>query len=198
MLAPSAYPEHVLTAQAGFRAVMEAMARPGAIVPCRRGDATVPPPLEATAAVVATALMDYETPFWLDAPLASSSAVDDWIRFHTGAPRVADPQHALFAFVADPERLPPFEAFALGSDAYPDRSTTLVLQVRQLGEGHALHLRGPGIHGVATLAAAPLPADMADRLVANRALFPRGVDLVLVAPGVVAALPRSSRVGARA
>jgi alpha-D-ribose 1-methylphosphonate 5-triphosphate synthase subunit PhnH len=36
-----------------------------------------------------------------------------------------------------------------------------------------------------------LPADLHDRLVANRALFPRGVDLILVSANSVAALPRS-------
>jgi alpha-D-ribose 1-methylphosphonate 5-triphosphate synthase subunit PhnH len=42
----------------------------------------------------------------------------------------------------------------------------------------------------------PLPLDLGERLLANRALFPRGVDLILVAPGAVVALPRSVRVAA--
>jgi len=43
-------------------------------------------------------------------------------------------------------------------------------------------------------AAEPLPSDFVDRLQANRELFPRGIDLVLVAGEQVAALPRSTRV----
>jgi alpha-D-ribose 1-methylphosphonate 5-triphosphate synthase subunit PhnH len=43
------------------------------------------------------------------------------------------------------------------------------------------------------LRAAPLPADMLARLADNRALFPCGVDLILVTADEVAALPRSVR-----
>jgi alpha-D-ribose 1-methylphosphonate 5-triphosphate synthase subunit PhnH len=36
-----------------------------------------------------------------------------------------------------------------------------------------------------------LPSDFQARIAVNRALFPRGVDVVLVSPAAVAALPRS-------
>jgi alpha-D-ribose 1-methylphosphonate 5-triphosphate synthase subunit PhnH len=36
-----------------------------------------------------------------------------------------------------------------------------------------------------------LPPDFPARLAANHALFPRGVDVILVSPTAVAALPRS-------
>ena len=39
-----------------------------------------------------------------------------------------------------------------------------------------------------------LPDDMSERLEANRSLFPRGVDLLLVSADQIAALPRSVRV----
>jgi len=194
--AQPAFPEHVLVDQAVFRAVMAAMARPGTIVPCRPAGTTAPSPLEATTAMLARALLDYETPFWLDGALARTSAVGDWIRFQTGAPLVTDPPQASFAFLADPRKAPPFENFALGTDAYPDRSITLVLQVERFGQGRGLNLRGPGIAGDARMSVEPLPIDIVERLVANRARFPRGVDLILVAPGAVAALPRSTRITA--
>jgi alpha-D-ribose 1-methylphosphonate 5-triphosphate synthase subunit PhnH len=88
--------------------------------------------------------------------------------------------------------MPPLAAFAQGSDAYPDRSATLIVQVESF-TGAALALSGPGIDGSTTLAASPLPADFAAQLAANRALFPRGVDVILCASGEVAALPRSVR-----
>ena len=109
---------------------------------------------------------------------------------HRGAPD-RDPQQAAFAIIADPAHALPFDRFALGTSEYPDRSTTLVLQVDRFGGGEGLSLAGPGIAGVRTFSAAPLPADLHDRLVANRALFPRGVDLILVSADSVAALPRS-------
>ena len=176
--------------QAAFRAVMEAFARPGEIRTLR--EVAAPAPLAPATAALVQALADYETPIWLDQAFADASAVSGWIRFHTGASIVKDARDAAFALIADPLALPDFAAFALGSEDYPDRSTTLIVQVARF-EGAALILQGPGIKGTRSLAAAPLPDDFAERLRANRELFPRGVDLVLVAGAQVAALPRSVR-----
>jgi alpha-D-ribose 1-methylphosphonate 5-triphosphate synthase subunit PhnH len=139
-------------------------------------------------------LLDYETPVWLDAVLSEHSQVGNWIRLHTGARVTADPQGAAFAFIADPEHAPDFDTFSLGTPDYPDRSTTLVLQVEGFGIGAPMSLSGPGIAHIRSFSAAPLPSDFAVRLVANRALFPRGVDLILVSADAVAALPRSVHV----
>ena len=92
--------------------------------------------------------------------------------------------------------MPPFDAFAAGSIEYPDRSTTLVVQVARFGHGEALNLCGPGIAGTRAFSAQPLPPDFRARLRANREMFPRGLDLILVSPDAVAALPRSLRVAA--
>jgi alpha-D-ribose 1-methylphosphonate 5-triphosphate synthase subunit PhnH len=191
MLAP-AFDDPALASQAVFRTVMEAMARPGQARPLpSRLD--VPSPLTATAAAVALTLLDYETHFWLDQELAGAPEVASWLKFHTGAPLTTDSAKAAFAFVSDPAGMPAFDAFSFGCIEYPDRSTTVILQVARLDRGEALTLSGPGIAGTRTFCAEPLPPDFRARLVANRALFPRGVDLILVSPDAVAALPRSIR-----
>jgi alpha-D-ribose 1-methylphosphonate 5-triphosphate synthase subunit PhnH len=189
MLAPG-FSDPVLASQAVFRTVMEAIARPGSIAEIDVA-ITPPAPLGIAAAALALALLDFETPFWLDPTLAPAPDVDGWLKFHAGAPRAADPASAAFAFVAKPATLPGFDAFDLGSIEYPDRSTTLVLEVETLNDGDAFHLSGPGIKETRTFAAAPLPADFVDRMAANRALFPRGVDIVLTCGRSLAALPRS-------
>jgi alpha-D-ribose 1-methylphosphonate 5-triphosphate synthase subunit PhnH len=189
MLAPG-FSDPVLASQAVFRTVMEAMARPGSIAEIDVGIAP-PTPLGTAASALALTLLDFETPFWLDPALAAAPEVDGWLRFHTGAPRTADSQSAAFAFITGPAAMPGFDAFGLGSIEYPDGSTTLVLEVETLTPGAALHLSGPGIKGSRSLTAAPLPADFAERMAENRALFPRGVDLVLTCGRRLAALPRS-------
>jgi alpha-D-ribose 1-methylphosphonate 5-triphosphate synthase subunit PhnH len=189
MLAPG-FSDPVLASQAVFRTVMEAMARPGSIA--ETDVAIAPPaPLGSAAAALALTLLDFETPFWLDPMLAAAPEVDGWLKFHTGAPRTADPRSAAFAFIAEPAAMPGFDAFGLGSIEYPDGSTTLVLEVGTLTQGDAFHLSGPGIKGSRSFAAAPLPADFAERMAENRALFPRGIDLVLTCGRRLAALPRS-------
>jgi alpha-D-ribose 1-methylphosphonate 5-triphosphate synthase subunit PhnH len=186
------FADSVVGAQKVFRAVMDAVARPG-FPQSLAGVASAPAPLSPTAAAIALALTDYDTPIFLDAVLAAAPEVAAWLRFHTGAAVVAEPARAAFAFLADPAGAPPFEAFAPGTPEYPDRSTTLVLQVESFAAGACLTLTGPGIAGSRSFSAAPLPQDFAMRMRANRALFPRGVDLLLVTADQVAALPRSVR-----
>ena len=136
---------------------------------------------------------DADTPVWLDAALTKTSAVRDWIVFHTGAPIVSNPSDAAFALVAAPQNLSALNGFALGTQEFPDRSTTIILQVSTLSDGVQLTLEGPGIKDQAQLAPEPLPQHFETQWRANRAAFPRGVDLILAAPGCVAALPRSTR-----
>ena len=186
------FAEPVPAAQTTFRTVMDAMARPGSVR--RLAGIAALAPLSPSAAAIALTLLDYETPFWLDAPLAGASEVARFISFHTGAHLTADPAGAAFAFVAEPAAAPPFATFAQGSLEYPDRSTTLVLQVTHLAESNGMTLRGPGIAGTRRLAASPLPADFLAQLAENRAQFPRGIDILLAANDAVAGLPRSLHV----
>jgi alpha-D-ribose 1-methylphosphonate 5-triphosphate synthase subunit PhnH len=186
------FAEPVVAAQTTFRTVMDAMARPGSVR--HLAGVAAPAPLAPSAAAIALTLLDYETPFWLDAPLAGAPEVARFISFHTGARLTANPAAAAFAFVAAPAAAPPFATFAQGSLEYPDRSTTLVLQVTRLAESNGMTLRGPGIAGTRRLAASPLPADFLAQLADNRAQFPRGIDILLAANDAVAGLPRSLHV----
>ncbi|WP_027575046.1 phosphonate C-P lyase system protein PhnH [Bradyrhizobium sp. WSM1743] len=190
---PPGFADKVLSAQSTFRSVMDAMARPGSvqrIVPM----AGAPGPLMRGTAAIALTLFDHDTPLWLDARMAESSDVVKWLKFHTGAPVVRDASIASFALISDGGALPSLERFALGSSEYPDRSTTVIIQVDSLVSGRSFELRGPGIDGVATLQASIEPFDLFERLHFNEALFPRGIDVVLVADDAVVAIPRTTRV----
>jgi alpha-D-ribose 1-methylphosphonate 5-triphosphate synthase subunit PhnH len=193
---PAGFADRVLAAQSTFRSVMDAMARPGSAQRIEAGSGVPAPLLRGTAAIALT-LFDQDTPVWLDARLAAVTDVAKWIKFHTSAPVVSDASVCHFAVIADPTALPDFERFALGSAEYPDRSTTIILQVASLTEGPAYELSGPGIDGTASLRAAIGVADMPQRLALNTALFPRGVDLVLVSGDLVVALPRTTRLVAK-
>jgi alpha-D-ribose 1-methylphosphonate 5-triphosphate synthase subunit PhnH len=175
--------------QAAFRAAMWALARPGR-VEALATDLTPPAPLSPETAALVLALCDYETPLWLDAALAAVPEVADFLRFHTGAAILEEPGEARFAIISDPLEMPDFSAFPQGSPEFPDASATLIVQVAGFSDARFI-LKGPGIKGKTPFGAAPLPADFATRMAANRALFPREVDLLLVGPGGVAGLPRS-------
>ena len=79
------FADPVLGAQSTFRAVMEALSRPGTAQPIAF-PATPPIPLTAELAAVALTLFDHDTAVWLDPALMELDAVCTWLAFHTGAP----------------------------------------------------------------------------------------------------------------
>jgi alpha-D-ribose 1-methylphosphonate 5-triphosphate synthase subunit PhnH len=185
------FSDPVLDSQSTFRTLMDAMARPARVL---RIEAALEPPaqLHLAAGAVACALIDGDTPYWLDA-LLDSEALDRWLAFHTGGRRAAAKADAVFAIIGMPSSMPTLECFAQGSQEYPDRSATLILQLESLEGGEPLMFEGPGIKDRATIAPRGLPADFEEQWHANSRRFPRGVDLVLTAADRLACLPRSSR-----
>ena len=91
--------------------------------------------------------------------------------------------------------MPSLDAFALGSDEYPDRSATLIVEVERLRAGQGLTLSGPGIAGTALLEVSRLPERFWTERDLLGELFPRGLDLILTCGSRLAALPRTTRVG---
>lgn len=181
----------VLGAQNVFRAVMDALARPGTVQSIA-SDATPPAPLTPELGAVALTLCDHDTLVWLDPVLAANEAVVKWLAFHCGAPLTTDIGEAAFALVTDATQLPLLEAFGQGTDEYPDRSTTVVLAVGTARQ--AVTLKGPGIKDQLTTEL-PLPGgDFLAQWAENRTRFPRGVDLLLVRDGTVIGLPRTTRI----
>ena len=193
---PAGFADKVRSAQSTFRAVMEAMARPGSVQRVVAAVGTPAPIMRGTAAIALT-LFDHDTPIWLDAKMSETSEVAKWLKFHTSAPVVADSSISSFALIGDAGALPDLSHFALGTNEYPDRSTTLVLQIKDLTRGEVYELRGPGIDGSAVLQAIIEPKNLFERLAVNGSLFPRGIDVVLVADDAIVAIPRTTRLVGR-
>jgi alpha-D-ribose 1-methylphosphonate 5-triphosphate synthase subunit PhnH len=173
-----------------FRALLDAMARPGRVH--RLAGAAPPAPLPPAAGVAALTLCDAETPIWL-APELRTPAVEGWLRFHANCPFAERPEGAAFAF-GSPEALAEvLERLPEGEADWPDRSATLVVLAPTLSEGPALRLSGPGVDGTARLPLGPALDAVAALHAPNRRSFPLGRDLILCAGDAVAALPRSTR-----
>lgn len=179
----------VFEAQGVFRALMDATARPGTLHDLPASVAP-PAPLGPGSGAIAVSMCDPDTPVWLGDG-ADSEGVRAWLSFQCGAPVVQEPDKSTFAF-ARAGAMPALNALALGTQEYPDRSTTLVVEVDALEGGPRLILEGPGIDGQRTVKPMGLPEDFAAQRSASRALFPRGVDIVLVAGLRMMALPRST------
>jgi alpha-D-ribose 1-methylphosphonate 5-triphosphate synthase subunit PhnH len=187
------FADPVLQAQGSFRAIMDALANPGTprqlVTPTSLHSS-----LSSGLASILLTLADHDTGLWLDDTLRVDAGVLDFVNFHTGATVVPEPGRAVFAFATGAAHLPRLDQFNLGTQEYPDRSTTIVLAVPALTGGERLITRGPGIKGHGHIGPIGLPPDFVAQWSANRDLFPRGIDLLLVADGEVMGLPRSTRI----
>lgn len=186
------FADPVFQSQSVFRMLMDGMARPGSIRAIEH-DAGQPDPLGAAAGAIALTLCDHDTPVWLSAGFAKS-AVGEWIGFHSGAPMTREKAEARFAFVEAGGTLSSFGLFSLGTQEYPDRSTTLVIEVTELGRGQVFTLSGPGILQSKTVEIAGLPEAFLRLWADNRPLFPRGVDVILTAGRSFLCLPRTTKI----
>ena len=187
------FADPVLQSQTAFRAIMDALANPGTVHSLVT-PASLRSSMPAELASTLLTLSDHDTSIWLDDRLRGDKAVLEFVSFHTGAPVVREPGRAVFAFATGAEHLPRFDQFNLGTQEYPDRSTTIVLAVPALTGGETLITRGPGIKDHGHISPVGLPGDVVAQWAANRELFPRGIDLLLVADGAVMGLPRSTRI----
>lgn len=185
------FADPVMQAQQGFRALMDGLANPGTLQDLAL-DLTPPAPLTPELAAVLLTLCDHDTGVWLEPDLATE-IVTGWLRFHIGSPLNVAPEQAQFAVLRDSNALQ-LNRFSLGTDIYPDRSTTVIMAVPALSGGDALVLKGPGIERSVEISPRGLPGDFLDQWAENRAQFPRGVDLLLVADGAVIGLPRTTRI----
>jgi alpha-D-ribose 1-methylphosphonate 5-triphosphate synthase subunit PhnH len=178
------FADPVAEAQACFRAVLDAMARPGHVHHVGE-ELRAPQPLMPTTAALLLTLVDMSTLLWLSPDCAPAC---DWIRFHCGAHITPDPAVANFAVTTS---FPDLAALSAGTDEAPEESATVIVQVAAIGRGRTFRLQGPGLREAAALRVDGLPDDFATDWAANQALYPRGVDVLLVAGTALVALPRS-------
>lgn len=185
--------EPVFDAQKVFDAIMNAMARPGTIADLPELT-TAPQPFSNNTAAIISALCDADTVLWLDEAAAQNEALKEWITFHTAAPVTQQKSKAMFAVLTDKNMSSELADFAQGSQEYPDRSTTLVIQVEQLAAGRGLSLSGPGIKDTCALDVQGLSEGFLDQWRQNNARFPCGVDVILVTETSLACLPRTTKI----
>lgn len=191
-LAPG-FADPVLESQSTFRHVLTALSRPGRICTLPSLPEAPKPMLPAAAALCLT-LVDMDTPFWLE---TGHEDVAEYLRFHCGCPIIPQGDQAGFALVMDPSRLTGLNHFSMGTPEYPDKSTTLIVQVDDMRTGRsptAKKLTGPGIKNEIYLQVDQLPQVFWSQFAENRILFPMGMDVLLVTADSAAALPRTVQV----
>jgi alpha-D-ribose 1-methylphosphonate 5-triphosphate synthase subunit PhnH len=179
--------------QQAFRALLDALARPGTVVDL----APVGLPAEVPAAlVVPLALADVE--------ISVAVLGDDHGRWGglladaTGA-RPAPVGEADVVVALAPPRPADLRAARRGTAEEPDRGSRWSISCTGLHPAGrrgdvVVELDGPGVDGIDHLGVDGLPAGLVDTLAEVNADFPRGIDVWLSTPdGCLAGLPRSTR-----
>jgi alpha-D-ribose 1-methylphosphonate 5-triphosphate synthase subunit PhnH len=167
-------------AQSCFRAVLQALSRPGEIVTVATG--LVPPaPLSPAAGALLLTLADPA----VGVSLAGQGPAD-WLVFHAGA-RIVPAAQADFVLA---RTLPDLSRLKTGTDDEPEGGAMVILDVESFDSGLTYRLTGPGI-ARETLCRLPVPENFAAVWRANRQLSPRGVDLLLCVGEKIIGLPRS-------
>ncbi|WP_433293099.1 phosphonate C-P lyase system protein PhnH [Pseudonocardia sp. CA-142604] len=173
-------------AQRVFRAVLDALARPGTTT-------HLPAPAGVPAALVPLlALADLDTPVCvLDATSADSA---QWLRAvmtATSAPGAVLGEARLVAALR-PITADELRAVRVGTPADPEEAALVALAVPALTGGPVVRLEGPGVAPGAVIAPAGLPVGWLD--VRAAVAYPAGADLLLVdSDGACVGLPRSTR-----
>ncbi|MDR3177089.1 MAG: phosphonate C-P lyase system protein PhnH [Desulfovibrio sp.] len=196
-------------AQRCFRALLEAMSRPGkpifldVLPPVASLGATVPSSCLSGLIAIALTVCDADTPVWLDDYL-DTPVMRQHLRFHCGCPIVSGPEAATFALIGNAKAMPRFGCFSLGEPEYPDRSATLIIAADFTATGQECMVSGPGISPVQNPSGMPfgpgdLPAWFWEDWAWNRDGYPLGIDVVFVDSSLsdgnfvrIAGLPRSA------
>lgn len=203
--------DEVLDSQRVFRALLNALVRPGRVVSLPNAIPSVPPGVHPRLAQVAVTLLDQEVTF---AVAAGDETLANWVARRTGAERTGAASAEFL--LADGSR--PVQELAVlpaGTLEFPERGATAVLAVACLSgvaadggklpaaggadqpprAGLALEVSGPGVAVTHRLWVWGLAAENLAVFAERNEAYPLGIDLFLVdAAGWVAGLPRTVRV----
>ena len=202
-----------------FRHLLTAMSQPGTLVELNlaQGFGSMMP----ASTQVLLALADNSTPVWLSNQFANDIAVKENLNFHLGCSilsgqkngvQLSEIQQKPSFGVISQQDLVNFDwsqtSFFVGCEEYPDRSTTVIVEVAGLStvpcslpETDAdspvvLRLSGPGIEHEARVVVQSLSSIVISVMLSQRKThkFPLGLDFILVSGEQVVALPRSTTV----
>jgi alpha-D-ribose 1-methylphosphonate 5-triphosphate synthase subunit PhnH len=151
----------------------------------------LPPLVNRASAAVALAVVQSETPVWID--IGRGSPALHWLRAKTGAALVTEPSMASLALITRPARMPRLARFNFGEDHRPESSALLVIQVKGFSRAGARTLRSADGHRI-KISPEGLPDFFWTDWTDQGRFHPLGVDVVFTCKDELVALPRELRV----
>jgi alpha-D-ribose 1-methylphosphonate 5-triphosphate synthase subunit PhnH len=197
---PTAAYDEVFDAQAHYRELLDAMARPGKINRLKHVPLSPAGGLDLGSACIALTLLGPEIAFSV---MGYEHAAAKYIRNNTGA-KESHPEAANFIFTTAGLSTLAIRCAAAGNLLYPETSATLVIAVRKFSTDEdgelKLALSGPGIESETIVFVDGWDQSALESRAEKNAEYPLGVDLILVAAAAecsepaVLCLPRTTTV----
>ncbi len=190
--------DSVHDAQAHFRHIMDALARPGKINSFPTIEINPPAVLHPASSLIGFALLNRDVGFHC---LNLSTQADEYIHTNTDSGKV-ELSHADFIFLngAEVANVDPIQYAKTGNIRYPDQSATLIIQVSQLayehfGSAQKFTLSGPGIQDSSVLYVDSIYPELLSMLKILNDSYPLGVDaFVADTGGNFMGLPRTTQI----
>jgi alpha-D-ribose 1-methylphosphonate 5-triphosphate synthase subunit PhnH len=189
-----------LGSQSVFRSALEALSYPGRPIQLAV-TFEAPKAAHASSSGLLLALLEPGSLLWLSPSLVNTDAAA-WITFHTGC-KITPAQHqADFAWIKNWDELPLLVNFSLGTDEYPNHSTTCVIDVASEtttgARAPSITLTGPGIAQASTINQLSATRVQLEEFVQqwnqNHTSFPRGVDVFFATHTGLIGLPRTTHI----
>jgi len=194
---PAGFANEFHTSQLVFRTALKALSYPGRVIEMEH-DAITPSDANPVASGLLLALLDSETSLWCSNP-STMCAAADWLQFHTDCSVLTSPESADFLWVKNIRDLPNLKDCKLGTDQYPDKSATCVIEVPHLREESPwpFTLKGPGIQFEEHLHIQGWEEKDHEEFLkfwkANNLLFPCGIDIFFCDGHSLLGLPRTTQ-----
>lgn len=173
--------ESIIKADA-FRAILFATSYPGSIE--KFLEINKPKQISTSSATILSTVCDHTSAIYIGKSLDTKS-LRDWVAFHTNS-KIVDKKFANFAIGTFNDMLPLTE-FSRGSDEFPDRSCTLIIETPFKSDN--VSISGPGIKGSKDIY---LPH--ANKISDVNNYFPLGIDFYFTNKSNFFCIPRSIKI----
>jgi alpha-D-ribose 1-methylphosphonate 5-triphosphate synthase subunit PhnH len=194
---PAGFGNESHSSQQIFRSALKALSYPGRLLELQH-DASTPKGVNSVVAGMLLALLDSETSLWCTNSKSLNLATE-WLNFHTDCVVLDTPEKADFLWVEHIHDLPHFETLKRGTNQYPDRSATCIIEVPKLSEKTSpfYQLKGPGIQSQENLFIQGWQQKeylmFFDFWNTNAQHFPCGVDVYMSDSSHLLGLPRTTQ-----
>ncbi len=184
------FKNEVAESQRCFKKTMKAMSEPGHLVtlaPLKTSES-----ISSATFSVALTLIDQDISVWVSPQLSSTAFIDN-LRFYCGCQLASSPVEADFVFIKLSE-WQDLENLKQGTEEYPDRFPTLIIETDGLAGSGDITLRGPGINGTRNISIEGINKQHINLLKHNQQHFPMGYDFIFTCREQLMALPRTTQV----